>query len=202
MNFDEIKSLRTQLILSTSNIARRELETQYKCQNKTIREILMRPKKWVESGRNLYLYGSSGTGKTLTGCAILKRYAEALSKEQVFCQVPIYYVSLPDFLNECKRDIGRDKDDLVAPGMIEKMKSADVVVMDEIGSIKTLSEYERNVLFEIVDARIRNMKASIYTSNSDSQKLKITLGEQLFSRVYTASDKIEMNGIDRRGRLQ
>lgn len=199
MDYSEIKELRYRLIISTSNISKRELQTEYKCQNKVIHSILINPVSWVRQGRSLYLYGNVGVGKTLGATTILKQYAKKLAEEDVFQEIPIFYVSLPDFLNECKRDIGRNREDLVAPTLIDKIKGADVAVLDEIGSIKALTEYEKNMLFEIIDQRTREMKATIYTSNSDSKKLRIALGEQLFSRVYTASDKIEMTGTDRRG---
>lgn len=198
MDKNEICELRYRLIMATSNISKREQNTAYKCRDKTIHSILLNPIKWAIQGNNLYLYGTVGTGKTMTGTAILKQYAKKLSEMNVFPETPILYISLPDFLNECKRDIGREKDDLKTPQMVEQMKSADVVVMDEIGSIKALTEYERNVLFEIIDARIREMRSTIYTSNSDATKLRNALGEQLFSRVYNGSTKIEMVGVDGR----
>lgn len=199
MNYEEIKELRYRLILATSNISKRELNTEYKCKNKVIHSILINPIKWANQGRSLYLYGDVGVGKTLGATTILKQYAKKLSDKDVFPELPIFYISLPDFLNECKRDIGRTREDLVAPTLTERIKSADIAVLDEIGSIKALSEYEKNMLFEIVDARTREMKATIYTSNSDPKKLRTALGKQLFSRIYTASDKIEIIGTDQRG---
>ncbi|MDR2091124.1 MAG: AAA family ATPase [Clostridiales bacterium] len=207
MDKEKVKELRYQLILGGSNIAKRELVTEYKCRNKTIQAILLNVKQWISQGRSLYLHGSVGTGKTISGVAILKQYAKKLSEESVFQETPIFYISLPEFLNECKRDISRVKDDLVTPLLISKLKNADIVFLDEISAIKdlsayeknTLSAYERSILFEIIDQRTREMQATIYASNSNPQSLKNALGDPLYSRVYTASDKIEMNGGDCRG---
>lgn len=200
MGEKEIMELRYKLILSTSNIAKREMMAGYECRDKAILQILAKPIEWVKSGRSLYLYGPVGTGKTLTAVTILKRYAQELAKQTVFSVLPIMYVSMLDLFAEVKRDIGRSIDELVSPPLIANLKEADVVVIDEVGSLKYLSEFEKGVLFEVVDDRVREMKPTIYASNSDEIMLKQALGDQLFSRVYTASERILMNGQDNRGK--
>lgn len=195
----EKQTLKYELMLRASNMSKREIKTEYECRNKSIHTILLKPIEWVQEGNSLYLWSeSTGNGKTLGACTILKQYAKKISESQVYGRTPIYFVNLPQFLNEAKRDIGRSSEDRVIPSMMEKAKEADCVALDEIGSLKGLGAYEKDLLYEIIDYRTREMKATIYTSNSGPNILKKNLGSQLYSRVFIGSSCIEVMGEDKR----
>jgi DNA replication protein DnaC len=203
---EEIQQLRYELMLRESNISKREINTLYKCETKAINAVIHNPTKFVENGDSMFIWSHmTGVGKTISACAILKAYAKELSKSNVYGHAPIYFMNMPQFFNELRRDI--DRSEKITPEQIIWMKEAALCVFDEI-AIKPLTQYEKDSLYEIIDYRVREMKASIFTSNmSPNEKARMgreemtledMLGKQLYSRMFTASSCIELTGEDRR----
>jgi hypothetical protein len=75
----------------------------------------------------LYVYGDMGIGKTFTSIALANQLALAGKT--------IAYISVPDFAYKLKQ--GFDKDSEINNELVEKMKRADVLFLDDMGAEDT-----------------------------------------------------------------
>lgn len=152
--------------------------------------------KFVADGGQIYLWSkNSGNAKTTWATKLMKAYFSKIWPGNQF-KLRGYFCHVPSFLERLKDNIS-DKNDVNK--IKEILKTADLVVWDDV-AVKTISEFELGVLLSMVDYRVSNAKANIYTSNLPRQKLEALLGQRLASRIYNASTVIEFNGKDRRGK--
>ena len=75
--------------------------------------------------------------------------------------------------------------------------SADIVVFDDIAT-KSATQFEHEILFNMIDARVNLGKSNIFTSNMDYVGLVNTVGERIASRIFNTSEKIRFDGQDKR----
>lgn len=109
----------------------------------------------VASGRGVFLFGPSGTGKDHLAVGLLYRV--------VGCNHVGAWVDGPSLFAEMRDriDNGRPERaivaDLVAPAVL--------VVSDIVPQVGALSPYQASVLFQIVDGRYRQHRPTIVTAN-------------------------------------
>ena len=106
------------------------------------------------------------------------------------------FINVPNFFTQLKNNISENVE------YIEHIKhniyNADIVVWDEIGT-KNLTSFEHEHLLSFINNRIDNNKCQIFTSNLSPEELRDGVGDRLYSRVVTKSEKIEFKGLDKRG---
>lgn len=151
---------------------------------------------FVAEGRQIYLWSKEcGNGKTTWASKLLKAYFAKIWPGNQF-KMRGYFIHVPSFLERLKDNIS-DKNDI---NEVKKcLRDADLVIWDDV-AVKNISEFEIGVLLHLIDFRVSNLKANIYTSNLSRQKLEALLGQRLTSRIYNASTVIQFHGIDRRGK--
>lgn len=151
---------------------------------------------FVAEGKQIYLWSREcGNGKTTWASKLLKAYFAKIWPGNQF-KMRGYFIHVPSFLERLKDNIS-DKNDI---NEVKKcLRDADLVIWDDV-AVKNISEFEIGVLLHLVDFRVSNLKANIYTSNLSRQKLEALLGQRLTSRIYNASTVIQFHGIDRRGK--
>lgn len=151
---------------------------------------------FVRNGKSLYLYSSNtGNGKTSWALRLLRSYIHNIWIEsEIRCRA--LYISVPKFFLALKDNISNKS------YYIEHIKSnvndCDLVIWDDIGT-KVGTEFEIENLLNIINNRMDNGKANIYTSNMMPQQLLERVGERLYSRIITASGMVEFKGMDKRG---
>lgn len=145
-----------------------------------------------ENPLGLYLSGTKGTGKThLTVCVI----KEKIYKHGAFtCK----YVKASDLFLEIRATFN-SSNAKTEEEIIEYYRNKTYLAIDDIGSGSN-SEYERNVLLQILDGRQRNIKWTILTSNMDIESLGKHIGEREASR-FKMYENIQFTGKDNRGKL-
>lgn len=79
--------------------------------------------------------------------------------------------------------------------MLRRMREADVLVLDDLGS-GGVTEWELQLLLSIVDERWAHERSVVVTSNVKS--LKTTLGERIASRLADGATVVVLDGEDRR----
>ena len=151
---------------------------------------------FVERGKNLYLYSRGcGNGKTSWALRMCQEYVRKIWFKSDM-RPRVLFINVPKFFLMLKDNISHQNDYIAH--IKEYGVDADLVVWDDIGT-KMGTEFEVENLLNIVNNRIDNGKANIYTSNILPEQLKARVGERLYSRIVNLSDNIELRGADKRG---
>ena len=151
---------------------------------------------FVKEGKNLYIHSTQcGNCKTQWSLRMIQSYFNSIwYKSDLKCKA--LFIHVPTFLLSLKDNITNKND------YIEHIKknvlNCDLVVWDEIGT-KNSTEFEMENLLSIINTRLNNKKANIYTSNLNGQELQSKVGTRLYSRIVNLSEGIEFFGFDKRG---
>lgn len=150
---------------------------------------------FVDAGANLYLHSyNCGNGKTSWSIRLIVGYFNKIWYKSTFnCQA--LFISVPRYLLALKENISNKND--YAEFINKNVLDADLVVWDDIAT-KMGTEFELNHLLNIINTRMDNGKANIFTSNLGSKELANSLGERLASRICNKSIDIELHGSDKR----
>lgn len=161
----------------------------------TLKKIEIDIVDFVNNGKNLFIYSDQvGNGKTSWSVRLLQSYLNrnwthlSLSCHILFISVPKFLLSIKDNITEKNEYVEHIKNNI---------DKADLVVFDDIGS-KQSTVFEDSNLLSMIDNRINNNKANIFTSNLSNELLHDALGDRLYSRVFNSSIKVELVGADKR----
>lgn len=148
--------------------------------------------QFVEDGENLYICSEqTGNGKTSWSIKLLLKYFDYIWAGNGFRQRG-YFQHVPTLLNTLK-NFNTNHDALKYT-----LENVDIVVWDDIASTK-LSEFDISQLLTLIDQRIVDGKANIFTGNIITEtNLEKALGSRLASRIWNTSIVIQFNGKDRR----
>lgn len=138
--------------------------------------------------KGLYLFGTPGVGKTHIAMAVLQEHLNHGSG--------LFY-TMPTLANEL-RTLAKDDEKLTE--IINKIKDADLLVLDDFGAEKW-TEYIGERMFSILNDRNANQKLLIITSNLSLDELADKMadqGERLGSRIKGMCDVRHVVGRDRR----
>lgn len=120
-------------------------------------------------GKGLMFMGDTGTGKTFYACCI----ANALIRKGV----PVWVTTMQPLLRKAG-------DFSAADGVFNQIKSIDLLVLDDFGTSQN-SARNLDLMFEIIDARVRSGLPLIVTTNLCAADLNNAPLEQkrIFSRI-------------------
>lgn len=151
---------------------------------------------FVNDGRQLYLHSQqAGNGKTSWALQLLQSYFNAIwERSALRCKA--LFINVPMFLIELKHSIS-EKSEYIE-NIMNNVKTCDLVIWDDIGT-KSATSFEHENLLSIIDARINNGKANIFTSNLSDEELHNVLGDRLASRICNLDENICLHGGDKRG---
>lgn len=152
--------------------------------------------EFVKTGSNLYICGEkTGTGKSTWASKLMLKYFDNIWAGNGFTirgkwvHVPSLLINLKDFSNPVNANGNKLKSILC---------SCDLVVWDDIASTG-LSNYDLSQLLTLIDTRVFNCKANIFTGNITSEEeMEKVLGSRLTSRIWNKSEIITFRGKDRR----
>jgi len=156
-------------------------------------------KSFVDNGNNLLIYSENfGNGKTTWSIKLLKAYIKAVGNYSFTYSTPAIFININNFINEKKLSINDKNLEEKVRDIERKILSAKLVVFDDIGD-KTLSEYDKSLMYYWIEYRTANMKSSIYTTNQSLDELENSLGGKTYSRVVNYSIVKEfVSRLDRR----
>lgn len=137
------------------------------------------------NGRGLIIFGGCGVGKTHLVAAIANEVIERYEKGVCF------EVETSMFMNLMLADLSEKK------AYIAKLKDAPLLILDDMGKEK-VTEWNRSVLFDIVNFRYDNMLPTIITSNLGLAKLEEALTTAIYSRLCEVCEIVYMQGKDGR----
>lgn len=163
---------------------------------KQLSELTKNIVDFVEGGKSLYLHSTNcGNGKTSWALKFINSYFNAIwAKTELTCRG--LFINVPTLLMELKSNISQ-KSNYVAH-IKENINDADLVIWDDIAT-KQASQFDAENLLSMIEMRINNGKANIFTSNLNDKDLHNCLGDRLSSRIVGSTYNIELNGKDKRG---
>lgn len=149
----------------------------------------------VQEGRGLYIWGkSTGSGKTSWACKIMSHYFRKIAFNTGLENEGLY-IFLPTFLEDLRDNY--DNKDPEFEQVLSMVKGCKLLIIDDIGA-ERVTEWVRERVVSIINTRVSNNLATIYTSNLSPEELKEELGDRISSRVLGSSQVIEITGGDRR----
>lgn len=157
--------------------------------------LTKRVKELIKNGANLYLYSKiPGNGKTSWAIKFIQSYVDSIWYEIPVTTVALF-LNVPKFFSDLKFSF--DSQDNWVDHVRKSIYTVDLVVWDDIGT-KGLTEFEREMLLSVVNARIENRKANIFTSNCTPKELEKILQPRLASRILSNAMTFEFKGNDKR----
>ena len=150
-------------------------------------------------GPGFYIYGDVGVGKTYLMTAITNE----LAKEGQ----TVAFVHTPTFSNDLKSMISRHES---IDNLLYKLKNADVLVFDDIGSEGVSDWLRDDILLSILNYRMDANKTCFYTSNlsmdelltyysvNNRREVNDLAAKRLLERIKMTSKEIKLEGKNRR----
>lgn len=127
----------------------------------------------LSTGRSAVFIGKPGTGKTHLaigiGLHIMKRRAS------------VHFSTVMRAIRKIK-DTWSNDSKMTETEAIKLFTFPDLLILDEVG-IQFGSEFEKNIMFDIMNERYENRKPTILLSNLGIDEIKLYLGDRVFDRM-------------------
>lgn len=137
----------------------------------------------------LLIIGECGTGKSHLACAI----AIELRKKNI----PTRIVFSSDLFLAMRRSFNRAEHGCLTEfEIVELTAQAPVLVCDDIG-VQKQSEFVIEAWYNIIDARYREQKPTVFTSNLSPKEISIHMSDRIASRLASGT-VVTIFGKDRR----
>ena len=138
----------------------------------------------IATGASLLISGSVGVGKTgLAVGALYELHSRSTS------HLSLMFSSTTALIDALKP--GGDEDALHAA------QTAAVLALDDLGTTRG-TEWEKDRLFAVIDARYQAMRPTVVTTNVAVMDLAANLGDRLVSRLLEGATIVGIDGRDRR----
>ena len=118
----------------------------------------------LQNGNGLYLYGSTGLGKTMLTACVANNFLNNL--------VPTLFTSFFEITRTLKA-IWDGYEKLSENSYIEKLSNIELLILDDIGTeLKSKNnDFFNELVFQILDKRVKDNKSTIFTSNYGLKEL-------------------------------
>ena len=146
----------------------------------------------MKEKKGMYLWGGTGSGKTLLACVILN---ELIFRYGTNCR---YAKINKDFLNALKDTYQKDSDFHGQERFIEEeFTNVDVLVIDDFG-VHRESDWVNEKLYDLIDSRYERKKITLLTSNSSLNDWKGKWNGRIFSRLNEMTIPLQLECSDYR----
>ena len=137
--------------------------------------------------RNLFFYGTVGTGKSFLSCCIAK---ELIDKGNFV----IYFSASQLFDILSKSTFDKDSKE-AASGISSDIYDCDLLIIDDLGTELTNS-FVSSQLFSCLNNRHLRKKSTIITTNLSLGELRDRYSDRIFSRITSNYDVCKLTGRD------
>lgn len=133
--------------------------------------------------KGLFLYGSTGVGKTYILHAIENRCDKR--------HIRTSFRNWIDLLGEFKANLD------YLQNQVKTFLAPKIVILDDIGAEKQ-TEWSQEILYTIVNKCYEDEKALFIATNLSLEEFREKYGDRIFSRINEMCDLLEITGEDRR----
>lgn len=127
-------------------------------------------------GRSVMLLGTVGTGKTHLATAMLQQALREHSQDGLRG----LYATAGSIIRDVKATFGNR--DRTEASVYADLVRPDLLVIDEVG-VQHGTDFERQVLFEVINGRYEQVKPTIIVSNLGIPELRECLGDRAVDRL-------------------
>jgi len=143
----------------------------------------------LNSGRGLWLFGDTGTGKTTLAMLVSKAALEAGHS------VALY--SLPKLLAHIRRTYDSEPGGDSYLAFFERLTAVDLLHIDDLGAEKR-SDWVLEQLYALINERYEAQRSVLVTTNLPHEQLEEQIGARTVSRLSQICDEVPLFGDDRR----
>lgn len=137
--------------------------------------------------RNLFFYGTVGTGKSfLSGC---------IAKELLEAGFSVIYFSASGLFDTLAQYTFDNKAREALQTFYEDLYNCELLIIDDLGTEVTNS-FVTSQLFSCLNERALRRKAIIISTNLSLEELRDRYSERIFSRITTGFDLCKLTGPD------
>lgn len=144
-------------------------------------------KSFNKGYRNLFFYGTVGTGKSFLSCCVAKELIDRGNLVLYFSASQLF-----DILSKSTFD--KDSPEAVA-GISDDICGCDLLIIDDLGTELTNS-FVSSQLFSCLNSRHLRKKATIITTNLSLGELRDRYSDRIFSRITSNYDICKLTGQD------
>ncbi len=144
-------------------------------------------KSFNKDYRNLFFYGTVGTGKSFLSCCIAKELID-------IGNLVIYFSASQLFDILSKSTFDKDSAE-AASGISEDICNCDLLIIDDLGTELT-NAFVSSQLFSCLNNRHLRKKATIITTNLSLGELRDRYSDRIFSRITSNYDICKLTGRD------
>lgn len=146
----------------------------------------------AQRGRSLMLLGNVGTGKTHLATAIGNHVIREFG-------LTALYVTAGSVIRHVKASFDKDTSHNEVQAY-QLFAAPDLLILDEVG-VQNATEFERAVMFELVNSRYEAMKPMIVISNRSREDLPTYMGDRVVDRLRENGGKLVLfNWESQRGK--
>ena len=144
-------------------------------------------KEYDTTFRNIYLYGTVGTGKTMLSVCVAKALLEA-GRSVLYFSASSLFDRLADctFGNSTRDDLKEFTSDLYG---------CDLLIIDDLGTEYT-NAFVASQLFTCISERGLNRKPTIISTNLSLRELQARYSDRVFSRITSTYEICKLTGKD------
>lgn len=139
------------------------------------------PKRKISS---MFIYGKTGTGKTVACAYYYVDFVKQLYLEQSSFTKTHYFVVYSKLMEDLQKDY---KD---SESIMKKYMECDLLVIDEFG-VKKLTEYIYDRIYLIINERYLSMLPTIINSNDNLEELQKKFDDRIVRRIEEDYELIE-----------
>jgi len=145
-----------------------------------------------DGGWSLILCGNVGTGKTHLACGIALAVIDAGKQAR--------YETVLTAMRSIKATYSKDSP-IDEQEAIDTLVNYDLLILDEVG-VQTGTEYEKTLLFEVINERYQWRKSTILISNLTREALAAYLGERTIDRFRETGGVVPFSWESQRGKAR
>lgn len=129
--------------------------------------------KAAKTGQSLLFIGKPGTGKT--------HLAVAIGMHLLHRRRPVLFTTVQRAIRRIKDTWARGSEESESQA-IASMVYPDLLILDEVG-VQFGSEFEKNMLFDILNERYEKRRPTLLMSNMPVEKVREYLGDRVYDRL-------------------